>query len=183
MKQIFYIFLSALLLLAIASCQRSDTDDKSVRIGLIAYTEDNHYEGVGVQTINAARMAVTEKNRAGGIKLMNGFSPVELVIEGIASSPQNAVSSVRKLTNHEGVSALVGLHYSVDAIPAGAFADKAKIPFISPMSTNRLTTQGRKYVFRMSFVDEQQGSVMARFAYETLNLRRAAVMFDRTHNL
>ena len=163
------------------SCQQSPPRAETVKIGLLAYTEDEHKKSIGVPTVNAARMAVEEINRAGGVKLDGGRADVELVVNGVvASSPQNAVAAFRKMTNRDKVSAVVGLQYSVDAIPAGAFAEKARIPFISPMSTNNRTTRGREFVFRMSFVDEQQGGVMARFAYHDLGSRRAAVLFDRT---
>jgi len=179
MKSFYYMTVLLLLLLA-GACQKDGDGPRAVRIGLIAYTEDVHADTVGQPTINAARLAVDEVNRTGGVRQEAGKAPVELVIEGIASSPQNAVAAMRKLTNRENVAAIVGLQYSVDAIPAGEFADRAHVPFISPMSTNARTTRGRDYVFRMSFVDELQGSVMARYAFEVLGGRRAAVMFDHT---
>ncbi len=180
MKITLHILVFVVVMSSLSACKQVDGEERPVRIGVIAYTEDQHKERVGIPTINAARMAVDEINNAGGVRMKNRLTPIELIVEGVASSPQRAVASMRKLTNLENVSAIVGLHYSVDAIPAGAFADKAQIPFISPMSTSSYTTQGRNYVFRMSFLDEQQGSVMARFAYHDLGSRRAAVLFDRT---
>jgi branched-chain amino acid transport system substrate-binding protein len=180
MKITFRVLIVFIVMAAIPACQQVEVGQRPVRIGVIAYTEDQHKEGMGIPTVNAARMAVEEINNAGGVRMENRLTPIELIVEGVASSPQRAVASMRKLTNRQNVSAIVGLHYSVDAIPAGAFADKAQIPFISPMSTNSNTTHGRDYVFRMSFLDERQGSVMARFAYHGLGSRRAAVMFDRT---
>ena len=177
-KQLVTVLL--LLSLILVGCEKPDLSEKSVRIGLIAYTADEHSQRVGIPTLNAAQMAVDEVNKAGGVKIDSQYQQVELIVEGIASSPQNAVAATRKLTNRENVVAIVGLQYSVDAIPAGAFAEKAHVPLISPMSTNRLTTEGRNYVFRMSFVDELQGAVMARCAFQDFGSRRAAVLFSRS---
>ncbi len=180
MKSIIHFLTIWMLFICLLSCSRDSGESASLRIGLIPYTEDAHFEANGVPMINAATMAVDEVNANGGISLGNRSVPVELIIEGIASSPQNAVAALRKLTNRDHAAAIVGLNYSVDAIPAGAFAEKARVPFISPMSTNRRTTAHRRYVFRMSFIDEQQGGVMARFAYQDLGSRRAAILFERT---
>jgi len=163
----------------VAACQKVEISSEPVRIGLITYV-DEHEKSVGIPTLNAAQMAVDEVNASGGIIVAGEPRKVELIVEGIASSPQNAVAATRKMINAENVVAMVGLHYSLDAIPAGRFAERARVPLISPMSTNRLTTEGRNYVFRMSFVDDLQGAVMARYAYQDLGARRAAVLFNRS---
>jgi len=49
---------------------------------------------------------------------------------------------------------------------------------ISPSSTNPGVTEIGDYIFRMCFLDDFQGSVMARFAAENLGLKRAAVLKD-----
>ena len=57
-------------------------------------------------------------------------------------------------------------------------AQKNKIPMISPASTNPKVTQVGDYIFRACFVDTFQGSSMARFAYDDLNLRKVAILYD-----
>jgi branched-chain amino acid transport system substrate-binding protein len=49
---------------------------------------------------------------------------------------------------------------------------------ISPMSSNPATTAGKRYVFRLAFLDDVQGDVLARFATGDLAARRAAVLYD-----
>jgi branched-chain amino acid transport system substrate-binding protein len=46
------------------------------------------------------------------------------------------------------------------------------------MSTNPETTAGKQYVFRVGFVDDFQGRVMARFAREELGAQTTAVLYD-----
>jgi branched-chain amino acid transport system substrate-binding protein len=57
-------------------------------------------------------------------------------------------------------------------------AQSAKIPLISPSSTDPAVTQVGDYIFRACFVDAFQGEVMARFAANTLKAKKAAILFD-----
>jgi branched-chain amino acid transport system substrate-binding protein len=82
------------------------------------------------------------------------------------------------LINQENVVALVGPQYSRYAIPVARLAEQAKIPMISPRSTNPETTKGKRFVFRANFVDTLQGRVVARFAHDDLKAQQAAVLYD-----
>jgi branched-chain amino acid transport system substrate-binding protein len=73
---------------------------------------------------------------------------------------------------------MVGSSFSRNAIPSGEVAERAGIPMISPGSTHPRTTAGRRYVFRVAFVDSFQGRVMARFARDRLGFSTAAVLYD-----
>lgn len=53
---------------------------------------------------------------------------------------------------------------------------------ISPWSTNPKTTEGRPYVFRASFLDTFQGTVVAQFVTEEFGARKAAVLHDNTND-
>jgi branched-chain amino acid transport system substrate-binding protein len=46
------------------------------------------------------------------------------------------------------------------------------------MSTNPETTAGRRFVFRVPYLDTFQGRVLARFAREDLKVSRAAILYD-----
>ena len=73
---------------------------------------------------------------------------------------------------------MIGPNASRNAIPAATVAEGAKVPMISPWSTNPKTTQGKKYVFRACFIDDFQGVVCAKFALKTLGAKKAAVLYD-----
>ncbi|HSM04450.1 MAG TPA: ABC transporter substrate-binding protein, partial [Longimicrobiales bacterium] len=70
--------------------------------------------------------------------------------------------------------------FSQHAIPVGAIANRSGVPMISPMSSNPATTEGRPYVFRLAFLDADQGEVLARFARERLELDRVGVVTNLT---
>ncbi len=166
-----------LLLLALSACSIVSPMEE-VRIGVIAYLEGDYIEGSGQPTVEAARLAVNQVNEAGGVSVNDRRVHVELVIAGIEAGPERAVEAAARLINQEKVVAIVGPQFSGDAIPVARLAEEAGIPMISPMSTNPETTRDKRYVFRVSFIDDFQGRMMARFAYDELGLDRAAVLYD-----
>lgn len=153
-----------------------------VRIGLIAYLEGDGItvSSSGTPTLNGAELAVKQINDRGGLQIGGRSHPVELVIEAIENDATQAVEATRRLIEEQKVVAIVGPQYSGDAIEAGAVAEEAGIPLISGTSTNPRTTENRKFVFRATFTDTFQASVLADLAYNDLRARRAAVLYDST---
>ncbi len=170
--------LLGVLLLFLGACILAYQPPADVRIGLIPYTQGEYADLDGIATLNAAQMAVDEINSTGGLELKGKKHKIVLVVEGILDVPEQAVAAAQKLINQENVSAIVGPQFSSDAIPAGDVAEKARVPMISPESSNPKTTAGRQYVFRMSFVNDFQGKVMASFARQDLGAGRAAVLYN-----
>jgi branched-chain amino acid transport system substrate-binding protein len=133
---------------------------------------------VGQSTVNAAKLAVQEVNDAGGLEIGGQKVQVELFVEDNQDKKEMAIGAAQKLINQSGVVAIIGPQASRNAIPASTVAEEAHIPMISPWSTNPETTAGKKYVFRVAFIDPFQGRVMARFAIEELESAKAAVLYD-----
>ena len=51
---------------------------------------------------------------------------------------------------------------------------------VSPGSTNPTVTQTGDYIFRVCFIDPFQGTVMAKFALDTLHAKKVAILSDVT---
>jgi branched-chain amino acid transport system substrate-binding protein len=128
----------------------------------------------GQSTKNGAQMAADEINAAGGI----GGRQVQLVHEDDQGEPGKAATVVAKLINQDQVRALIGEVASSNSIAAAPNAQEAKVPMISPSSTNPKVTQIGDYIFRVCFIDPFQGEVMAKFAANSLKAKRAAILFD-----
>jgi len=128
----------------------------------------------GQSTRNGAQMAADEINAAGGI---NGRQ-VQLIHEDDQGEPGKAAIVVAKLINQDQVRALIGEVASSNSIAAAPNAQKAKVPMISPSSTNPKVTQIGDYIFRVCFIDPFQGEVMAKFAFNSLKAKKAAILFD-----
>ncbi len=128
----------------------------------------------GQSTKNGVEMAADEINKAGGI---NGRQ-IQIITEDDQGEPNKAATVVTKLINQDKVQALLGEVASSNSLAAAPKAQEAKVPMISPSSTNPAVTQVGDYIFRVCFIDPFQGEVMARFAANNLKAKRAAILYD-----
>jgi len=131
---------------------------------------------------------LTGANAAGGelelegIKLANKLYPevlgkkVELVIVDNKSDKAEAASAVARLIEKDKVSAIIGSWGSAFSIAAGNIVKEKQVPAVGASCTNPLVTQGNDYYFRVCFIDPFQGTVMARYAFEKLNAKKAAII-------
>ncbi|OPX39146.1 MAG: branched-chain amino acid ABC transporter substrate-binding protein [Desulfobacteraceae bacterium 4484_190.3] len=122
-------------------------------------------EWAGIQTANKLMPKVLGKK-------------VELFLVDTKSGKIEAANAVDRLIKKNKVHAIIGEAISVNTLTGGAIADKAKKPMISPTATNPLVTQNREYVFRVCFIDSFQGEMAAKYAYEKLGARKAAILVD-----
>ncbi|GBC95936.1 Leu/Ile/Val-binding protein [bacterium HR16] len=128
----------------------------------------------GESTFKGIQLATEEINAQGGI---NGRK-IALHKEDDRSDAQEARSAVTKLIQRDGVVAVLGEVASSRSLAAAPICQENKIPMISPSSTNPQVTQVGDYIFRVCFIDPFQGAVMAKFAAETLKVKRVAVLTD-----
>jgi branched-chain amino acid transport system substrate-binding protein len=119
-----------------------------------------------------------------GIKLAHEQAPevlgqeVKLVIVDNKSDKVEAANAVKRLIDKEKVVAIIGSYGSSLSMAGGEVAEKAGIPVITDSATNPLVTQGKKYYFRMCFIDPYQGAAAAAHAYDNLGARKAALLLD-----
>ncbi len=128
----------------------------------------------GISTRDGIIMAVEEWNKAGGVL----GKQIELKAYDNQGKPEEARLSVEKLINIDNVVAVLGEVASTRSLAGAPVAQQYKVPMISPSSTNPLVTQKGDYIFRVCFIDPFQGEVMAKFAFETLKLKKAAILRD-----
>jgi branched-chain amino acid transport system substrate-binding protein len=165
----------ASLLMAFA-CQPSSNANK-VRIGVFMSLTGST-ANFGISSTNGIKMAADEINAAGGI---NG-KQVELNIQDDRSDAQEAATIVTKFVTQDGVHAVLGEVASSRSIAAAPIAQNAKIPMLTPSSTNPEVTRKGDYIFRSCFIDPVQGAAIAQFAARTLGAKRAAIMVDRKND-
>ena len=131
---------------------------------------------MGIDVKNGAELAVREWNERGGVL----GKKIDLLDEDDQHDPKQAVSVANKLVN-DGIAGMIGHFNSSASIPASSVYNKAKIPMITPASTNpQLTEQGFTNVFRVCGRDDQQGLVAATFVADMLKLKKVAVLHDKT---
>lgn len=128
----------------------------------------------GQATKNGFELAMKEINDSGGI---NG-KKIELYFKDNEGRPFFTKEVVEELISEDKVDVILGEVASTNSLAAAPVAQKAKIPMITPASTNPKVTEVGDYIFRACFIDPLQGEAMAKFAFNQLKLRRAAIIFD-----
>ncbi|MCC6445446.1 MAG: ABC transporter substrate-binding protein [Armatimonadetes bacterium] len=128
----------------------------------------------GTSTRKGVDLAIEEINRAGGVL----GRKLEVIVEDDQGKQEEANLAVSKLIERDNVVAVIGEVASSLSLAAAPICQTARIPMITPASTNPAVTQKGDYIFRICFIDPFQGTVMARFAHRTLKSRRAAILRD-----
>jgi branched-chain amino acid transport system substrate-binding protein len=176
MKRILLSSIVIASLLTTFACQSGGGGDK-VKIGVfMSMTGDT--ANFGISSTNGIKMAADEANAAGGI---NG-KQIELDVQDDRSDSSEAATIVTKFVTQDAVHAILGEVASSRSIAAAPIAQNAKIPMLTPSSTNPEVTRKGDYIFRSCFIDSVQGAAIAQFAARTLNAKRAGIMVDRKND-
>jgi branched-chain amino acid transport system substrate-binding protein len=181
MRKLFSISMAFVLAGAavLTGCQGggSGTGGDRVRIGVfMSLTGDTAQ--FGISSTNGIKMAADEVNAAGGI----GGKQIELIVQDDRSDAQEAATIVTKFVTQDGVHAILGEVASSRSIAAAPIAQNARIPMLTPSSTNPEVTRKGDYIFRSCFIDPVQGAAIAQFAAKSLGKKRAAIMVDRKND-
>ena len=76
----------------------------------------------------------------------------------------------------------IGEVASSRSLAAAPIAQNARIPMLTPSSTNPEVTKKGDFIFRSCFIDPYQGAAIAQFAAKTLGAKTAAIMVDRKND-
>ena len=128
----------------------------------------------GTSSDRGIELATKEVNAAGGIK----GKQVQVIALDDEGKPEEAATAVTRLIASEHVTAVLGEVASTRSLFMAPKCQAAKVPMVSPSSTNEKVTAVGDYIFRACFIDPFQGYVMAKFATETLKLKKAAILRD-----
>jgi branched-chain amino acid transport system substrate-binding protein len=128
----------------------------------------------GQSSHDGTALAIDELNAGGGVL----GRKLQLLTEDDQSKQGESKTIARKLISRDGIVALLGEVASGRSLEAAPVCQESHIPQISPSSTNPKVTQIGDYIFRVCFTDPLQGRVLARFAQQTLKVKRAAVLTD-----
>jgi branched-chain amino acid transport system substrate-binding protein len=128
----------------------------------------------GQSTHRGLLMAVDEINSSGGVL----GKQIRLLTEDTQSKPEEAAMAVTKLISRDGVKAIVGEVASSRSLAAAPICQANGIPMISNASTNPEVTRKGDYIFRVCYIDPFQGEIMAKFAFNSLQCKRVAILKD-----
>ncbi|MDE6182760.1 MAG: ABC transporter substrate-binding protein [Eubacteriales bacterium] len=123
----------------------------------------------GITTLNGISLAIEEKETVLG-------KPVELLSVDDKADQTEAVKAYNKFVNNDKVVAIVGATTSGASLSVAVTSVKDNTPILTPTGTvPEITTSGEN-VFRACYTDPKQGEIMAKFAYESLGLRKVAII-------
>lgn len=159
--------------LLLSSCGAGST----IKIGVIMPIT-GQVATYGVQSVNAAKMFVEELNAKGGI---NG-KKIELIVEDDEATPAKTTNAFKKLVSSDKVVGIVGALTSKCSLAITNEAQQKQIVMISPSSTNDTVTAAGNFIFRACYNDSFQGQVVAQYAFETLQGKTAAILFDNAND-
>ena len=132
----------------------------------------------GTSSKNGVDMAVGEFNTAGGAVVGGVKTTINYINEDDTGLPEVGASAAQMLINQDKVIGIIGAGMSKVSLAIAPIAQAAGVPEISPTSTNTKVTLVGDYIFRACFIDPFQGTVMANYAYNTLKVKTAAVLYD-----
>ena len=156
--------------LILAGCSQKTTEIKIGGVGPVS----GEAATFGQSTKEGYELAVEEWNKAGGLL----GNQIKLIFQDDKGDPTEAATVWTKLISQDKVVAIVGTVMSKCSLAGAPISQANKVPMISPTSTNPKVTEVGEYIFRACFIDPFQGAVGAKFAYENLNARTAACIFD-----
>jgi len=107
---------------------------------------------------------------------------LNFVIADTKSDKIEAANAMSRLIEKDKVFAVIGEMISGDTMAGAPIAEKAMIPVVSPTATNPLVTQDKKYIFRVCFIDPVQGDIAAKYAFNTLKAKKAALIVDKSQD-
>ena len=175
--KILSVLLIVALLLPLAGCAGAGGGGGKIKIGVIAPMTGD-VKTFGESTKNGVEMAVAEWNAKGGVL----GQQIEIVLGDDKNDAAEATNAATKLIKQDGVKFIVGSVSSKCSIPISQLANDNKVLMISGTSTNPKVTVDngvrKPFAFRACFIDPPQGSAMAKFALETLKVKKVAVFYD-----
>ncbi len=145
-------------------------DPPVLEIGVIV-AQQGKARDYGRAAIQGAQLAVDEINAKGGVRRHQ----LRLVIFDNKSTALHAREAANKAVFRR-VIGVVGAVWSTHSLAVAPVLQRNGIPMISPGSTAPEVTLVGDYIFRTCYTDKFQGKLMADFAYNSTNYRRAAVL-------
>ena len=172
---------AAVMALSLAGCSGGSMDDSSsssakasgdsITIGTVT-TNSGTAAAYGEAEVKGFELAVSEINAKGGI---NG-KKVKLESMDDKGDATEASNAFNKLAGDNSVLGVVGPTISSPTAAVAPLADQSKLVTIAPAATSDSIETGN-YLFRTCFKDSYQGEIAAKFAAETLKVKKVAVLY------
>jgi branched-chain amino acid transport system substrate-binding protein len=159
-----------------AACGSSSSSSPSaasgpIKIGFFA-PESGFAAADGASAYEAAKLAVSEINKAGGI----GGRSLELVNYDDASDPKQAVTIATRLVTQDKVDAVVSGSYSDQTLAAAPIFQRNSIPLLAAYAVNPGIPATGNFVFQQDGTGTVQGRAGAFAMVKDLGVKKIAIV-------
>lgn len=172
---------AAAMMMSMAACSGGSMDDSSnsagaasgntITLGSIT-TNSGTAAAYGEAELKGFKLAISEINAKGGL---NG-KKIKLESMDDKGDATEASNAFNKLAGDNSVLAVLGPTISSTTAAVAPLADQSKLPAIAPAATSDSIATGGN-LFRTCFKDSYQGEIAAKFAAETLKVKKVAVLY------
>lgn len=146
-------------------------EKEDIKIGVM-FPLSGDLASIGDEIVNSLTIALDEINENG----INGRN-VRLIYEDSKCDPREAVNSINKLINIDGVKIVIGEACSGATLAAAPIAKNNQVILFSPFSTSPDLTYAGEYFFRTAPSDAFQGQIIANYAIEN-NIKNIGIILE-----
>ena len=159
--------------MALAAVSIHASAAEPIRIGLVSEITGPNAEA-GANTVNGAKLALEEINKAGGVlgRLL------ELKIEDNQSTNPGSVLAVSKLGSEGNITALIAPVRSTQVQASAPTIAKLGLPTMIGGSDYGLTHSGHAWLFRARPNDSYSAKVIVDYGVNTLKKKKWAIVFS-----
>ena len=140
------------------------------------FEETGDIASYGTAEQKAAKLAVDEINKAGGVD----GKQIEITDKDNKSELSEASTVSTNLVTQAKVNAIIGPATSGGTGAAITNAAKASVPLITPSGTQDDLTKGQDYLFRTTFIDSFQGKILSKYVTDNLKAKKVVLYYDNS---
>ena len=140
---------------------------KTLKIGF-NFEETGDVASYGTAEQKAAKLAVDEINKAGGVD----GKQIEVTDKDNKSELSEASTVSTNLVTQAKVNAIIGPATSGGTGAAITNAAKASVPLVTP--------RGQDYLFRATFIDSFQGKILSKYVTDNLKAKKVVLYYDNS---
>jgi len=173
-----------ILALCVSLCPASKAAaQENVKIALFVILSGSGAD-LGEQSKGGAVMAMEDINKAGGIKALGG-AKLELVIADVTTTYSKGPNVTERILSTNNVAGAIGYGYSGMTLTCLPTIEKAKVPLITSSISDKITSQGYKYVFEICPKGSHFGRTQVKFAAflrdkYNLEVKRVGFLYENT---
>lgn len=143
----------------------------SIKVGIILPLT-GELSTYGKECLNGIVLRFDELDQESGVR----DKKVSYVTEDNQGDPLKTANAVDLLAKDEQILAIIGAATSENTLAGASVAQAKRIPLLTPLATSPVVTEVGDYISRICFIDPDQGSALANFAFSFLKLKKIAIL-------